>query len=61
MGTSIFSEVLSVVEATLQRLRALLSQFPDVLNSSGKFPLVKHAVRHTIETVCHQVAAKFRL
>jgi hypothetical protein len=38
MGTAVFSEVLSVVEATPPRLRALLSQFPDVLNSSGELP-----------------------
>jgi Reverse transcriptase (RNA-dependent DNA polymerase) len=60
VGTAIFSEVLSVVEATPPRLRALLSQFPEVLNSSGELLPVKHTVRHTTETVGCPVAAKFR-
>jgi hypothetical protein len=59
VGTAGASGVFSVVEATPPWLRALLSQFPDVLNSSGGLPPVKHAVKHTIETTGRPVSAKF--
>jgi hypothetical protein len=53
------SGVFSVMEATPPRLRALLSEFPDVLNSSEDLPPVRHAVCHTIEMTGRPVSAKF--
>jgi hypothetical protein len=52
-------QLCSVFEATLPRLRQLISQFPDVLNAAGALPPVKHAVEHVIETTGRLVSAKF--
>jgi hypothetical protein len=44
------SDICMLMEATPPKLRALLSKFPDVLNSSGELPPVPHEVKHVIET-----------
>jgi Reverse transcriptase (RNA-dependent DNA polymerase) len=51
--------LMAVLEATPPRLRALISQFPEVVNASGKLPPIKHSVQHVIVTVGRPVTAKF--
>jgi hypothetical protein len=52
-------ELYSVLEQTPPEIRAVLSKFPEVINTSKRLPEVKHAVVHIIETTGRPVAAKF--
>jgi hypothetical protein len=52
--------LMAVLEATPPRLRALISQFPEVVNATGKLPPIKHSVQHVIVTAGRPVTAKFR-
>jgi hypothetical protein len=54
------SGLLAVLQATPPKLRALISQFPEVVNEPGRLPPVKHAVKHAIVTTGRPVTARFR-
>jgi hypothetical protein len=54
------SSLLATVQATPPRYRQLLSEFPEVVSSSGAATTPKHGVEHVIETTGRPVTAKFR-
>jgi hypothetical protein len=63
IGSSILSfggGLVAALQAVLPRLRAIISQFPEVANIPGKWPPVKHAVQHVIVTTGRPVTSRFR-
>jgi hypothetical protein len=53
------SGLLAVLQATPPKLRALISQFPEVVNELGQLPPVKHVVQHAIVTTGRPVTSGF--